>query len=115
MNSIKPILLVMHDYLDAPTRRSLKNAGYLVVEVKDTAGVKIITPPPLVPLMGLGAIALGVLADETIYDSDLRNTFRKRVLKTALEQMGETFPVKPKPKPPVASPAPPTAPVGSNE
>lgn len=83
-HSIKPLVLVPPGVLDKKALREMRRAGYLVLEVADVSALKVVTPPPMVPLDALGAFALEVLADEKIMNFDIRDTFRRRVLKAAM-------------------------------
>jgi predicted PilT family ATPase len=86
-HAIRPLVLISPGMIDAKTVREMRRAGYLVVETKELTAFRVVTPPPMVPLDGLAAIALEVMADEKIQNYDLRDTFRRRVLKAAMGVM----------------------------
>src|SRR5689334_13024416 len=85
-NAIKPLVLMPKGCIEDRIVRRMEKAGYLVVVADDVSRVRIVTPPPLVPLDSLANIALEVLADEKVLTYDIRDTFRKRVLRAAMDQ-----------------------------
>lgn len=87
----KPIVVVPPKSIPQGTKRMLRKAGYVVVECDRPDLFHTIMPPapplPLerLPVDGVAAISLAVLADEKIDDWDVRKTFRDRVTKAAIE------------------------------
>jgi hypothetical protein len=84
-HAIRPLVLMPPGVLDKKKLCEMKDAGYLVIEIADIASLRVVTPPPMVPLDALGAIALEVLGDSEVHDFKTRDAFKERVLAAALD------------------------------
>lgn len=89
VESIKPIVVVQPEWIDAATSKALRNAGYLVVTTANPAAFKIVTPPPRVPLDSVAIIALQVMADANVSAFEIRNEFHKRCLAAAVAAISD--------------------------
>lgn len=86
MKMIKPLVIMPPNCIDAATKRKMQHAGYLIVETADFAAIRIVTPPPVVPMDLVASVAIDVISDTKIRDFDIREKFNERLLKIIAEQ-----------------------------